>query len=422
MSLRDTAFSRRDLFRFGGLASLAAIAGPSLAACASPGTTDDVLRIGVLMPLSGTNALLGQSSWEGVQMAVNERNERGGVGGKRLEVVLADVPDVNTAVSEARRLVFNNNIKLGLGTYGSALSTAASEVFARTGNSFVELGAVAAEITQRGYDRVYRINAASDKMTQQALRFAAEYLAPQLGKPPADLNVMMVYEDSNYGQSVTASAEAAATEHGITISEHEAYSAKQTDLSSTVARIKAAQPDVVVAVSYAADAVLLGRQMRDAGVKVGAFIGCGGGYTLSEFREALGDIADGVFDADFPQPLINPDAAPGIEEFLDRYQQAYGKMPDAGYPQVNYTGASWVFDMLDSLAGDDDPDRFHEAATSFKAPVGSSVAAWGYELDEHNQNTLADHYIMQWQDGELRTVFPSEVAVAEPQLITPFGA
>jgi branched-chain amino acid transport system substrate-binding protein len=373
------------------------------------------------MPMSGTNALLGQASWEGVAMAVEDRNANGGVAGKRVEVVLADAPDVNAATSEARRLVFNNNIKLGMGTYSSSLSTAASEVFARTGNSYVELGAVAAGITDRAYPRVYRINPASTKQTEQALKFTAEVLAPKLGKAPGDLKLMMVHEDSNYGQSVTASADANAEALGMKFADHEAYSAKQTDLSSTVARIKQAQPDVILAVSYAADAVLLGRQIRDAGVKVGAFIGIGGGYTLQEFSDALGDAAEGVYDCDFPQPRLNPAAAPELEAFLERYEKKYNKFPSSGYPQGNYAGAAYVLDILELTGGNDDPDVFHEAALSYEAPNSQSVNTWGYKLGKNNQNERAEDYVMQWQNKELVTVYPSEVAVSQPQFITPFG-
>jgi branched-chain amino acid transport system substrate-binding protein len=412
---------RRSLFRFGGAAVVAAAAGTSLAACASPGTTDEVIRLGVLMPMSGTNALLGQASWEGVAMAVEDRNANGGVAGKRVEVVLADAPDVNAATSEARRLVFNNNIKLGMGTYSSSLSTAASEVFARTGNSYVELGAVAAGITDRAYPRVYRINPASTKQTEQALKFTAEVLAPKLGKAPGDLKLMMVHEDSNYGQSVTASADANAEALGMKFADHEAYSAKQTDLSSTVARIKQAQPDVILAVSYAADAVLLGRQIRDAGVKVGAFIGIGGGYTLQEFSDALGDAAEGVYDCDFPQPRLSPEAAPELAGFLERYEKKYNKFPSSGYPQGNYAGAAYVLDILELTGGNDDPDVFHEAALSYEAPNSQSVNTWGYKLGKNNQNERAEDYVMQWQNKELVTVYPSEVAVSQPQFITPFG-
>lgn len=421
MNPLHASFDRRSLFRFGGAAAVAVAAGSSLAACSAPGTTEEVLRLGVMMPMSGTNALLGQASWEGVEMAVADRNERGGVAGKRVEVVLADVPDVNAATSEARRLVFNNNIKLGLGTYSSSLSTAASEVFARTGNSFVELGAVAAGITDRGYPRVYRINPASTKQTEQALKFTAEVLAPKLGKKPSDLKLMMVHEDSNYGQSVTASADTNAEALGMSFADHEAYSAKQTDLSSTVARIKQAAPDVILAVSYASDAVLLGRQMRDAGVKVGAFIGIGGGYTLQEFGDALGSAAEGVYDCDFPQPRLSPEAAPELAGFLERYEKRYNKFPSSGYPQGNYAGTSYVLDILELTGGSDDPDAFHEAALKYEAPNSQSVNTWGYKMGTNNQNERSEDYVMQWQDNELVTVFPTEVAVSEPKHTSPFG-
>lgn len=421
MSIFQQQLSRRGLLRVGGGLAAAAAVGTSLVGCSSPGTTDDVLRIGCMLPITGPNALLGQSSWRGVELAAQMRNEAGGIAGKKLEIVFADVPDVRMAASESRRLVFSKNIKISLGTYGSSLSLAASEVFARTGYAYVELGGVSPAIVSRGYERVFRINPDSNKMAIKALEIMKDFVAPQLGKSPSELKVMVVHEDSNYGQSLATAAKKAAESLGMKIFATEAYSAKQTDVSSTVARIKAAKPDAVFAISYAADAVLLGRSMRDAGVKVPAWVGGGGGYSMQEFSNALGSAADGVLDADFPQPRMNTEQAPGLPEFLERYREKYGVDPDSGYPQVNFTGASLVFDVLESIGGIDDPDAFAQAMRQADFAAGQSVCGWGLQIGDDGQNTRSDHNVMQWRDGKLETVYPAKYAVRDAELITPFS-
>jgi len=392
-----------------------------MAGCASTGTDATTLRLGAMFPVSGTNALLGEESWRGVQIATDLRNAAGGISGKAIEMVFADVPDVNTATSEARRLVFNKNVKLGVGTYSSSLALAATEVFARTGNAYVELGAVSEAVTDRGYDKVFRFNPTAADMTALHMDFIENYLAGAIGKPLSDLRVVMLHEDSSYGQSIVSLAREAAKGIGLRHFAAEPYSAKSTDLSSTVLRLKSEKPDIVLGVSYAADAVLLGRQIRDNNVKLGAFVGTGGGHSLASFQKALGGAADGVFDVDFTQIHVNRDFTPGIDQFVQEYRKRWNAEPASGHSLSNFTGAQMLFDILESTGGNDDPEVFAQAARAFHRETGTTAAGWGYELDEHNQNQLGSMYVMQWSGEKLETVYPPEAAVRAPELITPFG-
>lgn len=421
MSNATSGIGRRRFLQWAGAGLVTAAAVPMLSGCAGPGTDESTLRLGAMFPVTGPNALLGEESWRGVRIAADLRNRQGGIAGKEIELIFADIPDVAAAASEARRLVFNQNTKLGLGAYGSSLGLAASEVYARTGNAYVELGAVSEAITARGYDNVFRMNPTARDMTIRHMDFIENYLADQLGKPVSELNVVMLHEDSSYGQSIIDLAAEEAQAIGLTNFRGEAYSATSTDLSSTVLRLRQMSPDIVLAVSYAADAVLLARQIRDNNVKLGAFIGTGGGHSLRSFYDSVGSLTDGVYDVDFAQIHINPDYTPGIEEFVESYRERFGSDPASGHSMANYSGANLVFDILESTGGNDDPDTFRAAAQSMSLPPASTTAGWGYQLDENNQNTRGEMYVMQWNDGNLETVWPPEAAVREPQMITPFG-
>lgn len=421
MTRTQTGIDRRRFLRLAGASAMAMAAAPVLASCATPGTDESTIRLGALFPVTGTNALLGEESWRGVQIATAMRNTAGGVAGKHVEMVFADIPDVNSATSEARRLVFNRNTKIGLGAYGSSLGLAASEIYSRTGNTYVELGAVSEAITARGYENVFRFNPTAKDMMARHMDFIEGYLADALGKPISELKVVMAHEDSSYGQSLVELAAPMAKDIGLANFRAEAYNAKSTDLSSTVLRLKNLAPDVVIAVSYAADAVLLGRQIRDNNLRLGAFVGTGGGHSLASFQQALGPVADGVFDVDYAQVHIDPSYTPGIDEFVQEYRNRFGSDPASGHSMANYTGANLIFDILEMTGGDDDPVAFAEAAREMKREPASTTAGWGFELDEKNQNTLGQMFVMQWNGSKLETVFPPEAAVREPQLITPFG-
>lgn len=420
MNVRKNAKFRK-LVRLSALSVATVVALPLLMGCSTAADTSESIKIGALFPVSGRMALLGQESWRGVEIATDLRNEAGGVAGKPIEMVFADVPDVNAATSEARRLASDPSVSLSVGSYSSSLSLASSEVFARGGSTFVELGAVSEAITDRGYDNVYRFNPSAASFTKLQMKFISEHLAEELGKPVSELKVVLVHEDSAYGQSVADNAVIDAEKAGLANFSLEPYNAKSTDLSSTVLRLKSLAPDVVIAVSYASDAILLGRQIRDNGLHLGAFIGTGGGHSLKGFHDALGEAADGIYDVDFTQVYINEDFTPGIEEFKAAYEERYDSLPASGHALANFTGANLLFDILDKTNGSVDPEVFSKAAHEFSMDLGTTASGWGFSLNDENQNERADVYVMQWNGDKLETVWPEDAAVRAPEPATPFG-
>ena len=112
-----------------------------------------------LYPFSGGLALLGDESFRGFELAVEERNAAGGIDGKKIEFIKGDAVDPNQAVGEARRLTSVDKVSAIFGTYSSSLSLAATQVTELAGIPYFELGAVSDPITERGFKYVYRTNA-----------------------------------------------------------------------------------------------------------------------------------------------------------------------------------------------------------------------------------------------------------------------
>lgn len=393
----------------------------ALAGCDGSGSGaegDGPIRIAALYPTSGPLALLGEESWRGANIAAQALNQAGGIDGREVELVQADVPDVNATTSEARRMLDSEGLDLAIGTYSSSLALAGSEVYARGGGTYVELGAISEEFNGRGYENVWRTNPTAGTFAQVQVDFITDFVAPELGLGLDEVKVLLVHEDSSYGSSVARSAETVAAEAGITNISYAPYSAESTDLSSTVLGIQQADADIVIAVSYASDAILLARQMKENGVVVPAFIGTGGGHTLSGFGETLGAAAEHVFDVDFTQYAVNPEATPGLEEFVTMYEEEYGESPASGHSLANFMGANVVFDILAETGGDTSAETFADAAAAYTTEAGTTETGWGIDFNEFGQNTEASPYVMQWRGGTLETVWPESVATLEPELAT----
>jgi branched-chain amino acid transport system substrate-binding protein len=260
---------------------------------------------------------------------------------------------------------------------------------------------------------VWRTNPTARDFSSSQVDFITNWVAGQLGKPPAEVTVSIAHEDSDYGTSVAASFKKLATEAGIQLVSVEPYASTSSDLSSVVFRLRQADPDIVIAVSYAQDAILLSRQAYELELKK-PFFGTGGGHSLKSFQEALGSKADGILNVDFTQYQVKTDFTPGLEEFLALYRETFKEEPKSGHSLANYMGAKVVFDILEKSAGSLEPDKIREAAMALDIPEGATATGWGVKFDDNGQNTRAKPLITQWRDGELVTVWPEQAAMMPP--------
>ncbi|MFV0437473.1 MAG: ABC transporter substrate-binding protein [Desulfopila sp.] len=374
---------------------------------------DEQLEIGALYPISGGLALLGEESWRGAEIARIQRNKQGGIGGKEIVFVKGDASTVSAARSEAERLVEQKKVKAILGTYSSSRCMAASEVTARKKIPYFELGAIANNITERGYKTIWRTNPTAADFSRAQVDFLVNWFAPKVGKKTADMRIGIAHEDSDYGTSVADAFVGLAKDAGMQVVSVEPYAANSSDLSSVIFRLRQAKPDIVVAVSYANDAILLSRQALELKLKC-PILGTGGGHSLQSFVDALGDKANGVFDVDFTQYRVNRNYAPGIDAFLELYRKTFKENPRSGHSLCNYMGANVVFDIIEAAGGLDDMIKIAEAAKSKKIDPGNTPTGWGVNFDDTGQNVAAMPLVTEWINGELVTVWPKNAAVEEP--------
>jgi branched-chain amino acid transport system substrate-binding protein len=410
--------TRREFLKTSG-AGLAGAALLGAAGCGGSGQGGGggQLRIGALYPFSGSLALLGEESFRGAEIARRQRNQDGGVAGNQIDYVRADVPDPNVARTEAERLLSQERLQVVIGTYSSALAMTASEVAARRGATYFELGAVTDPFTERGYETIYRTNPPAREFAVQQIRFIEEFLAPELGKEPSEFRLAIAHEDSDYGTSVAENVQNEAKPAEISLVSVEPYDAEASDLTPVILRLKDSNPDVVIAVSYAQDAILLSRQAQQQDLGAPLF-GTGGGHSLQSFIEGVGEAGEGVFNVDFTQYKINTEFTPGLQRFVESYRQAYDEDPRSGHSLGNFTGANVLFDILEKTEGSLVAEDIGRAVDEYEVKQGTTATGWGVKFNENGQNTLAQPYVAQWRDGELVTVFPKDAAVAEPMLRT----
>ena len=371
------------------------------------------LKVGALYPFSGGLALLGDESFRGLEIAVEEANAAGGLKKGKIVLVKGDAVDANQAVGEARRLTSVEGVKVVFGTYSSSLSLAATQVTELAKVPYFELGAISDPITDRGFKYVFRTNPTAKGFAQKMVDEIVDVIAPALKMDAKAMKVAIIHEDSLYGQTVSGYQKTRGAERGLKIVEVLPYPASSVDLSSVILRLKGSAVDVVLHTAYQNDSVLFFRQAKEMGFKPKAVIGAGGGYSMMDTAKAAGfDNIEGALDVDFPQYYTNPAAAPGIDEFVKKYQAKYGTPPRSGHSLANYAGAKVFFQALDN-AKSVSADDVRAAVLALDIAPGKTATGWGAKFAESGQNIRAQPILMQWQGGKLVTVSPKEAAVAK---------
>ena len=397
--------------------SIAIIAGFVSLVSLSCAHAQETWKIGALYPLTGGLDVLGVENMQGAQIAVDIVNEGGGVAGRKVELISGDAATPEKAQSEAERLLSSSGVTVITGTYSSGLSYAASQVAERRGAIYWETGGIADRLTQRGFKTFFRMVFTASSNGELAATISKEIIAAKLGKETKDLKVLIVHEDSDYGTSVATAAQEKAKALGFQVIDRLPYKASTTDLAPLVLRIKATEPDIVIASSYATDALLIQRQMKQLAVSTKAFIGTGGIYGLTSFGEGLGTAVNGIFDtegsANIGAQSLTPAAKADGEMFRKRFQEKHGKAPSYVAMQ-GYVGTSIFLNEVLAKAASMDVEKLRQAALKIDIPVGATSLGWGVKFaPEGDQmmgtNLRAFPVAQQWQDGKVVVVAPQSV-------------
>ncbi len=386
-------------------------------------------KIGVLEPLTGPLAFEGKRHLEGYEIVRDMINQRGGVMGKKLVLAVGDATDPTAAASEANRLITREGVRIITGTYSSTLCGAASEAAARHNVIYWETSCVDPRFTRRGLKTVFRTEIDGTGFGWYNIEFIAKHLAPRFNMKPGELKIAFLSEDSSYGQGVTEAArQRAKQEFGMQEVAAEYYAfATTNDFTPTIVKLKQLNPDVVHHIARGNDAVLFWRQAREQQFMFKALVHAGAtGYGSPDFGKALGAEGNGPFALLEPGPgfrieALRPEGQQIERQFREAVRARTGGVPLGGH-QLAGAGL-WLLKLVLDRAQSDDLEKFRSAVMSLDLPVGSTINGWGVKFAENGQNAneRVQHYMLQWQDGQLVTVWPEEFSTLRARWI-PLGA
>ncbi|MBN8941976.1 MAG: ABC transporter substrate-binding protein [Rhizobiales bacterium] len=401
---------------FAGLAAATSICGPFAGSAAA----QDVVKIGAIFPLTGANSVFGNQNYQGVDIAVDLINDAGGINGRKISLFKGDGQSPQGAISETNRLASREGVGIFVGSSTSAAGMVASQEAERNGGFYWEGMAVANSYTERGFKHAFRMGLSASGLGQPAPLYTAEVLAPLLKIEPKNLKVAVVAEDSAFGVDVSKAAIEQAEKLGIKIAFRELYSARTTDLSPLVLKLRSLSPDVIIATQFINDAILLQRQMKEMSYTPRAFVGTSAGHSTLSFAEAIGNDVNGIFSSSFPLEAnpasLSEGARADLTAFARRYKAKYNVDPAVQESLGFVVGLSLIRDVIGKAASTKAQD-LRAAALKADVPVGAYINGWGMKFDDKGQNQRAFGSVVQWQDKRMIPVYPQASKLKEPILV-----
>ena len=274
----------------------------------------DTVKVGLMAPLTGSWASEGQGMKKIVELLAEQQNAKGGVLGKKIEVVTEDDGgDPRTASLAAQRLT-TKGVAAVVGTYGSAVTEASQNIYDEAGIPQIANGSTAIRLTEKGFKKFFRTAPRDDEQGRMAVQ-----TIEKLGFK----KVAILHDSSAYAKGLADEANALLKKKGTEVVFFDALTPKESDYTAILTKLKGANPDVVLFTGYYPEAGLLLKQKKGMNWNV-PFIG-GDGTNNVDLVKIAGKAAEGYFFLSPPQPqdLDTPDA----KAFLADYQKKHNELP-----------------------------------------------------------------------------------------------
>lgn len=384
----------RTLCSLVGLSVAFAIAAPS------PGGAQQPIRIGATMSVTGSTATQGVPGRNGYLLCQKHVNEKGGILGRKIEfLIYDDTSDGRTGARLYEKLIVEDKVDAVMGPYGSTVTEAVAPVTEKHRKVMIAPLAATTSIWEKGRRYIFMVLPPSELFLAGLIDMASRNGLK---------TVALIGEDALFPKAALKGAVELAKTKGMQVVIDETYAKGTKDFSAVLARVKAANTDVLgMAASSLNDFIVVARQMRDLDVNVKMF---GNSGAVAEFQEALGRAAEFAYGLSAWEPSL---PNPSIKEFVDGYQKEFNRAPS--FHAAGAYGSCQIFVEAARRAGSLDSDKLRDELLKLKT---KTIFA-DFAVDERGVQTANNGLFIQWQDGKKVVVWPDQLATAKARFPTP---
>jgi branched-chain amino acid transport system substrate-binding protein len=370
------------------LALATALAGCNKSAGPSGGGAagGDAIKVGEFASLTGKEASFGQMSHHGTELAIDELNARGGVLGRKLQLLTEDDQSKQgEAKTIARKLISRDGVVALLGEVASGRSLEAAPVCQENHIPQISPSSTNPKVTQIG-DYIFRVCFIDPLQGRVLARFAQKTLKVK--------RVAVLTDAANtYSVGLATFFKEAFTAAGGMIVDEQKYSGGDKDFNAQLTTIKAAAPEAIFIPGYYQDVGLIALQARQLGLTVPLF--GGDGWESQDLVSIGGTAVEGTY---FSTHFSPEESSPVVQDFVKKFQAKYGVMPDA-MAALGYDSAMLLADAF-TRAGTTDGPKVRDALAATRDFPGITGQI---TIDEH-RDAKKPLVILQVKGGKFKLI------------------
>ncbi len=377
----------------------------------SGATNTTPITIGFTVSLTGDFSADGKAVEQGYQLWADDINAHGGLLGRQVKLdILDDASDPDQTTTDYQKLITVDKVDLTFGPFSTLLTKPASVVAHRYGYALVEGSGGGPSVFQQGLNNVFDV---SLPVANNLVSFAQWILSLPAAERPK--TAAYATQDDPFTQPQVDLAKQLLEAGGVTTSYYKVYPAETTDFTPIAQGIVSSGAQVDVFGTLLPDVTAFIQAMKAQHYNPQAIIATAGPDQGSQFLTNIGGASDaeGIFVPNGWYPTLN---APGNAAMVSAYIAKYGGTAadvSSDVPEAYSVGQV----VAQAVAKNNSLDNTKLIAT-LHSDTFTSVQG-DVKFDSTGQNTAANAYQFQWQNGQLLPVLPSAVASAPPEFPKP---
>jgi branched-chain amino acid transport system substrate-binding protein len=341
----------------GAVLAAVAVAGAAMAQKETRGVTATEIVLGMHTDLSGPAATYGVSSSNAVKMRFDEANERGGIHGRKIRLVVEDTQyQVPRAVQAGTKLINRDRIFAMVAPLGTPMNNALFKDQLESGvPNLFPLSAA-----RSMYEPFHRLKFYGAASYVDQIRAGIQYFVSTKGKKA----LCAMYQDTDFGKEVLDGVQMQADKLKIKIVETATHKPTDQDFTAQITRLKAAGCDLVALGTIVRDSIVPYATARKIGWNDVDFLGSAATYDLF-VAAAQGGVTEGLYAMGLTDMPYRDTLSPTAQGWFDRYKERYKADPNIG-AVYGHVAADLTMVGLDKAGKDLTLDSFVKGLESIK--------------------------------------------------------
>ena len=395
------------------IASVALIVLATLAGCAQSSANQPTgpIKIGISLSLSGDFSADGTAFQQGYNLWADYVNSHGGLLGRKVQLdILSDASSPTQVATNYQKLITVDKVDLVFGPFSSLLTKASSVVANRYGYAFPEGAGGGPSVFTQGLHNLFDV---SLPVANNLVSFSNYILSLPASERPT--TAAYATQDDPFTQPQVDTARAILEKGGVKTVYYKVYPSETTDYTPIASGIINSGAQVVVAGTLLPDISAFMQDFKQQHYNPQALIATAGPDQGTQFLQAVGGAGEA-------EAVFVPNGwYPGLSTFqnaqmVSAYLAKYGGTPDSISSDVAeaYSVGQVMAQAVTAIHSLDNTKLINELHSGTFDSVQGKV-----KFDSTGQNTAAQAFLFQWQNGSLIPVFPADQAKAPPEFPKP---